>query len=349
MDVDSPPRPPVPSRARRGRAATLAVVALVLAGCGVRVETPPPPAPVPGPLEVVRQDAAVTSAELSRDAAAAGEATLDEALFAVLERIKLASDEHAEALGGVYSAEEGGVIDPATTDEAAEPEGDEDGDEGDDDEGSDDEPAPEPVSPHDLVVRLAEAAAAARGAADRVEDAPLAQLLAVVGTSRLLAADALARVLDTDRPALGGTGLPTALPVGVGSADLAAIVVAEDQAAFAFEIITARSPEGAVRNRALAASERHRATSDAWARLAGLTDPGLDPRSVGYALGGATDSEESRKELGARLEDALVTSYTALLALAGPGGRAEVAELHTLAVESARRWGQPPGALPGLG
>jgi len=349
MDVVSPPRSPARPRSRLGRATTLAVAALALTGCGVRVETPPPPAPVPGPLEVVRQEAAVTSAELARDAAAAGEATLDQSLFAVLERIRLTSDEHVEALGGVYSTEEGGVIDPATTDES-ELEGDEDeeGDEDADDEGADDEAPADPVSPHDLVVRLAEAAAAARGAADRLEDAPLAQLLAVVGTSRLLAADALARTLDIDRPALGGTGVPTVLPAGVGSVDLAAVAVAEDQAGFAFEIIAARSPEGTIRNRALAAATRHRAASDAWVRLAGLTEPGLDPRSVSYALGGTADTEESRKELGASLEDALVTSYAALVALADAGGRAELAELHTLAAESARRWGQAPGVLPGL-
>jgi len=341
MDLDTP-RPWTARRpARPARAATLAVAALALAGCGIRVETPPPPVPVPGPVEVVRQAAAEASAELARDAAAASEATVDEPLFAALEHVRLGSEEHVEALGGVYSEAEGGVIDPATSDGV---EGSVDADAGDDDEAP-----PAPVDPTALVLDLVEQAAAARAAADRVDDAPLAQLLAVVATSRLLAADALARRLDADRPELGGAGLPTVLPQGLGTADLERLVLAEDQAAFAFETIAARSPEGGVRTRALAAATRHRATSEAWARLAGLAEPGLDPRAVSYALDGAADTAESRKVLGADVEQALVVSYAALVALADPGSRAELAELHTLATESARRWGLGPTALPGLG
>ncbi|MDQ2624787.1 MAG: ferritin-like domain-containing protein, partial [Actinomycetota bacterium] len=123
---------------------------------------------------------------------------------------------------------------------------------------------------------------------------------------------------------------------------------AEDQARFAFETIAARSPEGGARNRARAAADRHAATSQAWARLASLTGPGLDPRAVSYALDGAADTPESRKELGGRVEQALVVSYAALVALAEPGSRAELAELHTLAAESARRWGERPTAFPGI-
>lgn len=354
MDVVSQLEPRRRPRLRTAPVVLGVVAAFLLAACGVRAETPPPDAPVPGPVEVVRQDAAVTSADLARDTGIAAEAELDESVFAVLERIRLDSEEHVEALGGVYSVEEGGVVDTDTIepeDEADDAADDEDtGEDADDDgEDADDEPPLDPVDPHDLVVRLAEAAAAARGAADQLDDAPLAQLLAVVGTSRLLQADALARSLETDRPEIGGAGLPTQLPVGLRAADLASIVVAEDQAGFALEIVAARSPEGGIRSRALATAARHRDTSDAWARLAGIAEPGLDPRSVSYALGGAADTPESRKELGASLENALATSYAALVALAEPGSRSELTELHTLAVESARRWGSPPGPFPGLG
>ncbi|NLF05063.1 MAG: hypothetical protein GX593_08725, partial [Actinomycetales bacterium] len=209
MDLDTARTSPARRPARWARVATLVVAALVLAGCGIRVETPPPPAPVPGPVEVVRQAAAEASAALAQDAATASEGTVDEPLFAVLERVRLESEEHVEALGGVYSEAEGGVVDPATSEEP------EEGTEGDADVAP-----PDPVDPADLVLDLAEQAAAARSAADRVEDAPLAQLLAVVATSRLLAADALARRLEADRPDLGGAGLPTTLPQGPGAADL---------------------------------------------------------------------------------------------------------------------------------
>ena len=334
-----------PARARNGRrdfarGVAIAVVgSLLVAGCQVRVATPPPPPPVPGPLEVVRQDAAVTSAGLAVDAGRAADASLDERQYAVLERVSLDAQAHVEALGGVYSTEEGGVVDTATI------AGDDEADDEAQDSDALDAPLV-PVNPADLVVALTTAAASARAAADQVTDAPLAQLLVVIATSRLLAADALARNLDADRPDLGA-GLPTAVPSGLGGAELAAVVVAEDQAAFAFEMIAARSADG-VRNRALAAAQRHRATSDAWTRLAGLDEPGLDPRSVSYALGGALESEESRNSLGASVESALVTTYTALLPLAAPGHRAELALLHTLATESARRWGEPSGELPGL-
>ena len=99
---------------------------------------------------------------------------------------------------------------------------------------------------------------------------------------------------------------------------------------------------------AVAHAARLRATSDAWARLAGLDTEGLDPRPVTYALGGQVDSPQARRALGAELEQALVVSYAALVTLAEPGSRAEVAELHTLAAEHARRWGLGPTTLPGL-
>lgn len=329
MDLAAPPR----RRDLGLRAVVLAVVAaLLVSACGIRVETPPPELPSPGPLEIARQDAAVAAADLARDAATAAAATDDERLFAVLERVRLDAEAHVEALGGVYSAEEGGVVDPETP---VDPEA------VDSEEGE----VPEPVDPESLVTRLVAAASADRAASDTVPDAGLAQLLAVVATSRLLAADALARRLGAERPTLGGAGLPTVLPLGPGGDDLATVVLAEDQAGFALETITARSSDDDVRARARKGAARHRATSDAWAALAG---PGADPRSVAYALAGSADTEESRSLLAADVESALVTSYAALLALAEPGHRAELAELHTLAAESARRWGQPPGALPGL-
>src|SRR5690554_65167 len=185
MDLDGPLTSPARHPAGAGRAATLAVALLALAGCGIRVETPPPPAPVPGPLEVVRQETAETSAALAADVATVSEATLDESFFAILERVRLEAEDHVEALGGVYSIEEGGVIDTATSLEGDDVSDDESDEESDD--GSDDEEPVDPVTPADLVLSIAEAAAAARGAADRVDDAPLAQLFAVIATSRLLA------------------------------------------------------------------------------------------------------------------------------------------------------------------
>lgn len=330
MDLDA--STPTPRRRARwhARAALVALVSLVLAGCGIRVQTPPPPPPVPGPVEVVRQGAAETSAALARDAGTGAEATGDEDLFAVLERIRLDSDEHVEALGGVYSEELGAVIDTRT-------------------ESSEDADAESaaPVAPGDLSSSLVKAAASARAAADGVEDAALAQLLVVIATSRLLGADALARATDSERPDLAAA-VPTVVPVGVGVEALASITVAEDQARFAFETIAARSPEGPVRARARESAARHQAASDAWARLAGLTEQGLDPRSVSYALGGGVADAEARKRLAGQVEGALVESYAALVALAEPGSRAELARLHTLAAESARRWGVRPTAFPGL-
>lgn len=329
MDTAAPLR-----RLRRGsRVGVIALVAaLVLSACGIRAETPPPPAPTPGPLEVARQDAAVAAAEIARDAATAAAATDDERLFAALERVRLDAETHVAALGGVYSAEEGAVVDPETLDEVVD----------------DAEDSPAVVEPAELVTRLADAAAADRASADAVADGGLAQLLVVVATSRLLAADALARRLDTERPTLGGAGLPTALPAGPGSRDLAAIALAEDQAGFAFETIAARSDQDRDRNRSLTSAQRHRSTSQTWADLAGISGTGDDPRAVAYALAGGADDDASRSLLAADVESALVTSYAALVALAEPGHRAELAELHTLAAESARRWGTAPGPLPGL-
>ena len=333
MDTDRHP-------ALRARARVGAVIlgAMLLAGCAIRAETPPPEAPTPGPLEVVRQDAALASADLAEIAGVAAAETLDERRFAALERIRLDAEAHVEALGGVYSVEEGGVLedDPLEEDEIVDDETSEDGTVDD-----------EPVNPADLVVALTTQAAAARSAADRVDDAGLARLLVVVATARLLAADSLARNIDADRPQLDEGRPPASLPTGPTISDVAAIVVAEDQAAFALELVAARSADR-VRDRARSTAQRHRATSDAWAKLAGLDDPGLDPRSVSYALDGALDTEESRAELAARVERALVTGYASLVARSEPGHRAALAVLHTLASVSARRWGHPPGALPGL-
>jgi len=342
MDLLATPRSPGRTATGARRAALLALAGLALAGCGVRVETPPPPAPTPGPLEIVRQDAAETSLELSHLAARAAEETLDEELFAVLERTRLEAEAHLEALGGVYSAEEGGVVDPSTLTEESE------GAEDEEDAAGDGEEAPAPVTPGELLAELVDSAAYARTAADSVEDAGLAQLLAVIASSRLVEADTIARAVEAeDRPDLSAAP-PLSLPAGVPVSAIEKIVLAEDQARFAFESIAARSPEGGTRNRALASSARHRVVSDTWARLAGLSEPGLDPRQVVYALEGSLADAASRKELAARIEQALVESYAALVALAEPGSRAELAALHTEAVGAARRWGLVPSALPGL-
>src|SRR5690606_28508715 len=163
-------------------------------------------------------------------------AELDEAVFAVLERIRLDAEEHVDALGGVYSVEEGGVGDTDTSDPGTGvDENSEDADESAEDEGADDEIQADPVDPRGLVARLGDAGDAARAAADRLDDVPLAQLRAVVAPSRLLPAGALARAPEVDRPEIGGLGLPTTLPAGLSAADLARLVVAEDQAGFALE------------------------------------------------------------------------------------------------------------------
>ncbi|WP_075829514.1 DUF4439 domain-containing protein [Cellulosimicrobium sp. CUA-896] len=349
--------------ARAALAAVLVVVAAVLAGCGVRLETPAPTEPSPGAREVVRRtavDDALTVAGLADEVAPSA---ADPAVRALVDEIAAFAREHVDALGGVYDS---GLPDPGETagatagsptevtttpaDAAAVAEGARDAG-ADAEEAPDTEDAPDEEASDagpttdDVVAALVGAAQRTRASADAARDPGLARLLASVATSEHVSAQRLAAATGSDAAAelTLGTALVGAAPTGVGAADLATLVAAEDAAGYAYEVRGAQA-DGDVRAAAVARAAQHRARAEAWARAAGTDGTDQDPRRVAYEL----PEDEDTAALAQRLESELAQSYASLVATSAPTSRGEVLVLLVDSWQGALAWGAPLAAFPGL-
>ncbi|WP_144722810.1 DUF4439 domain-containing protein [Cellulosimicrobium sp. TH-20] len=356
--------------ARAGRllaVVTVLTTGVLAAGCGVRLDTPPPTEPSPDTVEVLRSgavDDALTVAALVADVTPR---VTDPAALAVLGEAAAFAEEHVDALGGVYDSgledptePEGDVADDAGTGTAgtdapgtgtAAPGTDgttsDPGTTGTSTEASTDAagtPAPGTATTDDVVTALVGAAGRTGAAADASPDARLARLLASVAASEHVSAQRLAAA--TGSTAAAGLADPPPVdeaPGGVGAADLATLVEAEDAAGYGYEVRAAQS-EGDVRTAAVARAAQHRARAQGWALAAGTDGTPQDPRRVAYALPDGTDAAA----LARQVESGLAQTYASLVAAAAPTSRTEAVALLADAWASAVAWGEAPVAFPGL-
>lgn len=342
------PRTPrtAPAHARWRRAvAMLTSVTLgvaLLAGCGVRLEQPAQVEPTPDASEVVRRAAvgdALALADLARRTLV--ESSPAAKVGPLLEEVAAAAEAHVTSLGGVYAS--GLPADPAA------PSG---------------SPAAAPAgaaTPEGVVRMLLSASAAAAGAADAVESGATARLLTSIAAARAVSADALVKTarLDpaafADAPSPGRTvGVPETRPPGVPGPTLTALVAAEDQAGYGFEVVAATLTERR-RTDALVRAIAHRGRADAWATTAGLAD-GTDPRQAVYALppalaGAAADGDARAKAARAaarQMEASLAQAYATLVAETDANERAAAIDLTVEAALAAAAWGHERTPFPAL-
>jgi hypothetical protein len=355
---------PRPTRSRRTVAAVLAAVtALALAGCDLRRETPDPTEPSPDAVEQLRRDAVDDALALQAAAGAAAIGTADPVL-ATLTLVGSTATEQVTALGGVYESglPEASPSATATTSPAA--------------------------LPADVLALLATAASDARAGAVAAQDGGLARLLAGVSASRAQLVTRLAAALGVEDPTIDTTP-PTGSTTTGGAADgsgsgdgsaaspaptpdaasgaasdaasdaatgddlarsvLLALVAAEDQAGYGFEVAAARLSD-ADRAAALASAARHRAQGDAWAARAGIAGTADDPRRVTYALGADLSSVAAVRTFCGGLESTLTGVYgdAVLASTGGSADRAVVVDALRDAAVASLAWDATPTALPGL-
>jgi hypothetical protein len=325
-----------PTRRSPGRrlGALLVSGALLLGGCGVRLDGPPPQVPSPEPGEILRQEAALETAEILALAEAAGAdaqasgATGDEP--GDLAHIASDATTHLTDLGGVWTAPPR----PSATD-------------GPDSGEEPTEPGPTPSGPvtgEDVLDALERSTAADR-AADPDADADLATLLASIAINRALWAADLRADLGladgpdgTSDPATAEIAIPDTLP-----ASAAPVVRTLDALGYTQEVIAARGEE-AERGEAAGAAVTLRDMAEDAAIAAGIDGTDADPRAAVYSI----DTEDLQ---GARV---------ALIAELLPGWLAQVpdtegadrAPLIALATQAALLSQDPDlrvATYPGLG
>ncbi|HEY3438833.1 MAG TPA: DUF4439 domain-containing protein [Actinotalea sp.] len=330
------------NRTTRSRlvAAVLALLTtLLVASCGLRLETPAPPALVPDEIEQVRQRT-VADAVAVQTLADQAAATLTEGpLLAALSTVAEASAAHLALLGGVY--------DPGTTPtpQASGP------------------PTASPgaptastapaVTPQDVVALLVKASAGARSDASAVADGRLARILCSVAVSRALLAEGLAAAAGVAPPDVPDSAfvVPVAVPAGLTSTDVAALVQSEDALGLAWEITAARA-QGDPRASEAARALEHRSRGELWARAADLDGTALDPRRSSYDLppvltASASEPAAVLAELAA-LEGDLAVDYVSLVAAVDAGSRSELVDAALDATREQARLGGAPGNTPGL-
>lgn len=375
-------RHPLGGRLRAAAALLAVLLAVVLTGCGLRWETPPPPEPTPDAAEQARQRAAADSVSLSvvAERATPGvEPDVADQLAFVAE----ISATHLEALGGLAPARPTpstpasptAPAPSATPTAATEPE----------DvlirllEAYETARADAISVPDGPLARLLASIATSRllAARDlaRVTDLDVPRLPRVdLGDPATLTGhpdapeapeapdggmvsdgatpegeDTLGDDTAGDGPTGAGT---TPAPGTTGSAGIAdaeaarAMVLAHDQAGYAFEVIAARLSDD-WRDRARSRARVHRAAAEAWAAATGVVGTDQDPREVAYDLppevldGGELD-------VGRDVELQVAADYAALIARAGPGRREALVDALAVFQGSARSWRAQPTALPGL-
>jgi len=317
----------------RVAAAALALVGLV-AGCGVRFETPPTAALSPGVNESARQRASADAAGLEILAADPGADPADPQAA-----LRTAIVAHAAAqldqLGGVYGSGPArptgtGASSPSASAGAT--------------------PAvatPAVAATSAVVTALTQGADQARGDALTVPDGGLARLLASVGAERLLLARQLASAAALPPADLPAVAVPATVPAGVSPSDLSALVAAEDEAGYGFEVIAAQL-SGDQRASALERAGTHRARAESWASLAAIARTGLDPRRAAYAVPTGLDQPGVAAGLAQTMEQALAASYASLVSAAEPDSRAGLVDALVEASAVAAAWGAAVPALPGM-
>lgn len=351
MSTTSAPRP------RHRRTAVLAAVcaaSFALTGCGLRLETPPPTEPSPDATEQVRADTVDDALDLAQIAAAMSSGA-DAEVLAALTLVQNSGATHAEQLGGVYDS---GLPQPTDSPTTAAPAAADTTD--------------------DLLALLGSTSADARADALTATDPQTARLLASIAASRAQQATQLARALGVDAPSFesaaaetteteaagsadgsgSGDGSATAAPTDTGSTlnatTLAALIAAEDQAGFGYEVAAARLSDDA-RTAALNAARTHRARAEEWAQSAGVSGTGQDPRRVSYDLGPTPGDAEAVRTFCAGLErqltdvyaDAILDSDAATADDPGTERAVLVDRLRTAALDL-MRWGGTATALPGM-
>ncbi|MFI2752732.1 DUF4439 domain-containing protein [Cellulomonas sp. P22] len=323
---------PRPHRSFRARGTVLRLVVgvlagvLLLTGCDLRLETPAPEEPAPDAIEIVRRRAvedAVALAAAAQAAAADPDVAADATLTRTLGQVMTFSARHADQLGGTYDS---GLEPTATPTQAT---------------------TAVTASPSDVLTLLSVTALTARGDADTVETGEMARLLASVATSRATLAGVLAGALGVEDPTEPATA--TAAPE-IGAVDpsaLAALVVAEDEAGYAFEVIAAKLAD-AQRAAALDAAAGHRASAQGWAVAVGLDGTSADPRRAAYALPSGLDDPAVAVGLARTVQTGLATSYASLVAAGAAGTRAAAVRGLQAAADESLVWGAEPVAFPGL-
>lgn len=328
-------------RHRHRLAALVAVAVLALSGCGLRLETPAPTEPSPDAAETLRAgsvDDALALAAGSEQLLAGADADLTPVLTLVHD----SASAHVTALGGEYDS---GLPQPTPTPTAT----------------------TAPMSdPGALLTLLGSTAVRARADALTAADSGTARLLAAIAAARAQQATQLAAALGTDVPALtaesaeapaptttdgdgSGSGAATTAPRALGSASLAALTLAEDQAGYGYEVAAARLSDAA-RASAVEQARSHRARAEDWAQQAEISGTTQDPRRVVYDLGAAPGDADSARTSCAALERRLTDVYAdAVLASdADSTDRALIVDRLRGAALDQLRWGGTATALPGM-
>jgi hypothetical protein len=311
-------------------------VTVLLGGCDLRRETPPPTPRSADAVEQARQRAAVESRELVALADAS-----DPAAGADFRPALATIGAHASAqlteLGGVY-VDPGAT--PTGTPSGATPTGTPSGATP---AGTPGAATPTAVSPAALVARLDQSYAATRSAAVAATDGKLARLLASISADRIIQARQLAQRASLAMPPLTTSEVPSALPSELATSAAVDLVAAEDEAGFAWEV-SAALRTGTERQSALARAAIHRVRAQAWAEAAKVAATAQDPRRVAYTI----DRVAAAARLPADVETALAARYSSLVATVGPAGRAVMVDDLADCAATARVWGAPQTAFPGL-
>ena len=139
----------------------------------------------------------------------------------------------------------------------------------------------------------------------------------------------------------------SAVLADVPTADRTAIVTAEDQAGYAFEVIAAKLDDPS-RSSARSFAAAHRARAETWASQWGLDGTATDPRRATYALPAGLDDPATARALAQRLEVGLTTTYASAVADSARAARPELIAALLAAAADAATWGVPTSAFPGL-
>jgi hypothetical protein len=331
-------------------AVAVLAVATALAGCGIRLETPAPTAPAPDLTEIVRSRSVDDALELAAGARAASTGASPE-VQQVLARVADFSDQHAVELGGTYDS---GLATPTPSTST---------------------PAAEPTAVPDATQVLALLTTADQTAAADAADVPggaLARLLASIAASRAdlvaqlapalgvpatdagspaasppVAAPADGATAGSPTPTAGSASPATPQPADVPTTDRIAIVAAEDQAGYGYEVLAAKLDDPS-RAAARAAAAVHRARAETWAQAWALDGTTSDPRRTTYALPAGLDDPATALALAQSLEMGLTTTYASAVADSARASRPELIAALLAASSDAAAWGAPALAFPGL-
>ncbi len=327
--------------ARHGLAAVVVLLlVLVLSGCGIRLETPPPTEPTPDALEVARRAATTDVLAILEVATEVEQQLKDEDPVAeTVATIRVASAAHLEQLGGEYDSGLDSEDDVTTyTTPPPLPEQSTTADP--------DEPDGPTTSFEELVDRLAQAYSRTRGALESVPDPGLARLMASIATFQLTSAQTLATSVDLELPKItvpGTPELPVTPPAGISTSDLSPIILAEDGAGYAYEVLAAHRGDAA-RVAALARAAVHRSRGNAAATAAQVAHTVQDPRRTAYEIPG----DPTKKSYVRQLELNLAASYATMIGLAAEDERVTYLDLMIDSYHAAQTWGAKPVMFPGL-